>query len=86
MQILDAWGQGYRGDGIVVGVVDTGVEVTHLDLKPNIVSLSRSAFGIFTGVNPSNTQILLRATRRFALFLSLKSIWARDNKTCFMLS
>ena len=38
MGIMAAWGLGYRGEGVTIGVVDTGVEVSHIDLAPNIVS------------------------------------------------
>ena len=41
MDIMNAWGLGYRGHGVTVGVVDTGIEVTHADLAPNIVSDGR---------------------------------------------
>ena len=38
MDIMTAWGLGYRGEGVTIGVVDTGIEVSHIDLAPNIVS------------------------------------------------
>lgn len=39
---MDAWKLGYRGKGVVVGIVDTGIEDTHIDLKPNLVSIMQS--------------------------------------------
>ncbi|XP_072310817.1 proprotein convertase subtilisin/kexin type 5 [Eucyclogobius newberryi] len=35
MNIAGAWNRGYTGKGVVVSVLDDGVEGTHLDLKPN---------------------------------------------------
>ena len=37
MDIMTAWVLGFRGQEVTVGVVDTGVEVSHIDLAPNIV-------------------------------------------------
>lgn len=36
MHIPDVWSLGYQGRGVVVAIVDAGVEVTHEDLAPNI--------------------------------------------------
>ncbi len=42
----EAWNAGYRGAGVRVGVLDTGFDLTHPDLEPNInLTLSRD----FTG-------------------------------------
>ncbi|KAK7896490.1 hypothetical protein WMY93_021815 [Mugilogobius chulae] len=35
MNIAGAWKRGYTGKGVVVSVLDDGIEGTHLDLKPN---------------------------------------------------
>lgn len=37
MHITDAWAMGYKGENIVVGIVDTGIEATHSDLAANMV-------------------------------------------------
>ena len=41
----EAWGAGFRGAGARVGVLDTGFDLTHPDLAPNISTLSMD----FTG-------------------------------------
>ncbi|MBW4470161.1 MAG: S8 family serine peptidase [Stenomitos rutilans HA7619-LM2] len=40
-----AWAQGYTGQGIVVAVVDTGVDITHPDLKDNIWTNAKEISG-----------------------------------------
>uniref|UniRef100_A0A673CDE4 Proprotein convertase subtilisin/kexin type 5a n=1 Tax=Sphaeramia orbicularis TaxID=375764 RepID=A0A673CDE4_9TELE len=35
MNIVGAWRRGYTGKGVVVSVLDDGIEKEHLDLKPN---------------------------------------------------
>ena len=36
--VIEVWKMGYTGKGIVVGVVDTGLEKDHPELKNNFVS------------------------------------------------
>lgn len=38
MNIAEAWRRGYTGKGVVVSVLDDGIEGAHPDLKPNYVS------------------------------------------------
>jgi len=49
MNVAGAWIAGYSGKGIKIGVVDTGLEVTHEDLTPN-VDVGNS-FNFLTGLN-----------------------------------
>lgn len=36
-QAPEIWANGEQGEGIVVAVIDTGVDINHPDLKPNII-------------------------------------------------
>lgn len=38
MNLLPAWKQGYTGRGVVVTILDDGIERDHPDLKQNYVS------------------------------------------------
>lgn len=40
MSVKGAWQMGYTGKGVVVSILDDGIERTHDDLKENYVSLS----------------------------------------------
>lgn len=37
--VLDVWKMGYTGKGVVVGVVDDGLQKDHPELKDNYVSI-----------------------------------------------
>ena len=37
MNIIQAWRRGYTGNGVVVTILDDGIEYTHDDLKDNYV-------------------------------------------------
>ncbi|WP_066381806.1 MULTISPECIES: S8 family peptidase [unclassified Anabaena] len=41
----EVWNNGYTGNGIVVAVIDTGVDYNHIDLKNNIWTNSREIAG-----------------------------------------
>lgn len=41
MSVKGAWQMGYTGKGVVVSILDDGIERTHDDLKENYVSLSQ---------------------------------------------
>ena len=35
IRVTNVWAQGYLGDGLIIGIVDDGVQYTHPDLSPN---------------------------------------------------
>ena len=39
MNVIKAWERGYTGKGVVVTILDDGIEHTHPDLKANYVSI-----------------------------------------------
>ena len=41
MNVQRAWDMGYRGQGVVVSILDDGIEKDHPDLKQNYVSSPR---------------------------------------------
>ena len=38
MNVRPVWARGYAGQGVVVTILDDGLETDHPDLKPNYVS------------------------------------------------
>ena len=38
LNVLSAWSQGYTGSGVVLSILDDGLEKDHPDLKANYVS------------------------------------------------
>ena len=38
LNLMNVWKQGYTGRGIVISVLDDGLDHTHPDLEPNYVS------------------------------------------------
>ena len=55
MNVKAAWQKGYTGRGVVVSILDDGIEKDHPDLKRNYVS-------IYPFVNHSNRIDLLQVT------------------------
>lgn len=39
MNVKSAWARGYAGQGVVVTILDDGLETDHPDLKPNYASI-----------------------------------------------
>ena len=40
MTVYEAWAMGYSGGGVIVGVIDTGVDEDHIDLVDNYVRIA----------------------------------------------
>ena len=40
MNVKSAWQKGYTGKGVVVSILDDGIEKDHPDLKRNYVSIT----------------------------------------------
>lgn len=46
MNVRAVWARGYAGQGVVVTILDDGLETDHPDLKPNYVSCSFCPFSV----------------------------------------
>ena len=46
MNVAAAWSEGYTGKGVVVTILDDGLEKDHPDIKRNYVSLFFIVFSI----------------------------------------
>jgi subtilisin family serine protease len=44
-RVQGAWNMGYTGAGVIIGIVDDGMEITHPDLAPNYTALHSYDFG-----------------------------------------
>ncbi|XP_011409089.2 PREDICTED: neuroendocrine convertase 2-like [Amphimedon queenslandica] len=71
-----AWIQGYTGNGILVGVVDDGVEHTHTDLRNNYVSTYSYDFN-YNDSDPSPV-----GTDSHGTACAGEIVMARDNNVC----
>ena len=47
MNVRKAWERGYTGKGVVITILDDGIEYTHPDLAPNYVSIQTIIAGKF---------------------------------------
>lgn len=53
--ILGAWAMGYTGQGVTVGVIDSGImQTAHPDLAANLVPLASITSGEFVGAHATN--------------------------------
>lgn len=39
MKIVEVWEFGFIGRGVIIGIVDNGVEINYFDLKVNVVCI-----------------------------------------------
>lgn len=47
MNVVPAWQKGYTGKGVVVSILDDGIQTNHPDLSQNYVSLLQMIFSPF---------------------------------------
>jgi len=51
MNVLPAWQKGFTGRGVVVTILDDGIEKDHPDLKKNYVSTRSQCISLSTNVD-----------------------------------
>jgi len=56
INVIGAWAAGYTGQGVVIGIVDDGLETAHEDLAPNFVAEHSYNFGELVGQDPANVE------------------------------
>jgi len=56
INVPGAWAAGYTGQGVVIGIVDDGLETAHEDLGPNFVAEHSYNFGALVGQDPANVE------------------------------
>jgi subtilisin family serine protease len=56
INVLGAWAAGYTGQGVIIGIVDDGLETAHEDLSPNFVAEHSYNFGALVGQDPANVE------------------------------
>lgn len=68
IRVTNAWSWGYTGEGVVIGVVDNGLDYRHPDLSPNYrADLSRNWNGYPGGVNDPLPAEFIRETHGTAV-------------------
>lgn len=69
MNVATAWQKGYTGKGVVVSILDDGIQTNHPDLAQNYVSRIRLL-----------VQAMLQLSCNFAFMHYLKSLTVKRNK------
>ena len=91
MNVIPAWNNGYTGRGVVVSILDDGIEKDHPDLKRNYVSYSvtqllfihQYCINIFSAsVDEVFLQSILEA---FVVIMFLKALYITLHCECFLL-
>jgi len=55
IDVAGAWNQGYRGQGVTVAVLDSGISCAHPDIAPNLLAASTSFIAGETVCHPYNS-------------------------------
>lgn len=56
MNVIQAWREGITGKGVVVTILDDGLEVDHPDLEKNYVSIFKFINYLYNKKNTKNTK------------------------------
>ena len=48
LKVTEAWSQGYNGQGIIIAVVDDGVQADHPDLMKRLVCVISKSLTVFS--------------------------------------
>lgn len=64
MNVIPAWQKGYTGKGVVVSILDDGIQTNHPDLAQNYVSRKCNNFQLRINERPKPNQIRKKRTRQ----------------------
>jgi hypothetical protein len=76
INVVPAWNLGYTGAGILVGVIDDGVQMTHPDLRGNIHPFFR--FNALNGTSDANPGNLLTPSHGTATAGLIGATWSLE--------
>ena len=75
LNVISSWKSGYTGKGIVVGVVDDGVDGSHPELKDNYVTIAFSFQSFFFNLKISVGPFQLSSNKNGKFTLNRKGLY-----------